>query len=137
MEFKDFDIKEFSDPLEDNFDIKEDFYGSSNNEEPFEEDIVEDSYVNSYYNNYSHENNLPFEEDSVYDLYKEDNKPSQNDKPYSPHIQLVELIGFLEDEEIENIEELYGITENEYMNPTKETLEKVKNHLLKKKSHHL
>ena len=137
MEFKDFDIKEFSNPLEDNFDIKEDFYGSSNNEEPFEEDIVEDSYVNSYYNNSSHENNLPFEEDSVYDLYKEDNKPSQNDKSYSTIIQLVDLIGFLEDEEVDNIEELYGITKDEYMNPTKETLEKVKNHLLKKKSHHL
>ena len=44
-------------------------------------------------------------------------------------MDLAELIGLLEDDEFENIEELYGITQEEYMHPTKEVLKKVRDHL--------
>ena len=162
MKFNDSDIKEFSNPLEDNFDINEDFYGGSSNDDPLEEnstkngyinyyyknytkgteapleeETTRDDYVNYYYQNYRKEKEIPIEEDSVYDIYKENNINSQNDKSYSPITQLVDLIGFLEDEEVDNIEELYGITKDEYMNPTKETLEKVKNHLVNRNKKHL
>ena len=38
---------------------------------------------------------------------------------------LMNLIGILEDDEIKNIESLYGITEEEYLNPTAEVIAKV------------
>ena len=41
-------------------------------------------------------------------------------------IELSELIGLLEDDEYENIEELYGITQYEYMHPSKEVIQKVR-----------
>ena len=45
------------------------------------------------------------------------------------------LIGILEDEEFDNVEELYGITQKEYLNPTKETIKKVQEYLgIKQKS---
>jgi hypothetical protein len=52
---------------------------------------------------------------------------SSYDNPYQD--ELFELIGILEDSEYDHIEELYGITEEEYMHPTSDTIEKVKERL--------
>ena len=40
-------------------------------------------------------------------------------------VQLMDLIGILEDITDEDLKEQYGINMNEYLNPTRETIEKV------------
>jgi len=64
----------------------------------------------------------------------EENKISADEKTQIA-IELISLLGgFLEDEELESIYENYGITVSEYMNPTRETINKVKNKLEKSSS---
>ena len=43
--------------------------------------------------------------------------------PYT--MQLIDLIGILEDVTEEDLQEQYGISMNEYLHPTKETIDKV------------
>ena len=81
------EFKEFSDPLEEDYDINEDFYND-----------------------------------------EESTSLLQNNSQ-DVRMELIELIGLLEDDEFNNIEELYVITQYEYMHPTKEVIEKVKTHL--------
>ena len=61
-----------------------------------------------------------------YDLYSNDGnmKTDSNTNPYSD--ELVELVGILEDVTDEDLMSQYGITMNEYFNPTEETIKKVK-----------
>ncbi len=59
-------------------------------------------------------------------------------KKYEPasrySFDLINLIGFLKGlTDIDNLKENYGISYEEYLNPTKETLEKVRDHLKKNK----
>ena len=46
-----------------------------------------------------------------------------NNNPYSE--QLINLIGILEDITEEELQEQYGISMNEYLNPTEDTINKV------------
>lgn len=46
--------------------------------------------------------------------------------------QIIDMVGFLEDGEWAN----YGITEEEYISPTKETVEKIKSHLKKEEANY-
>ena len=61
-----------------------------------------------------------------YDLYSNDGNISDNNQynPYSD--ELVYLIGILEDDELLELPTKYGITKEEYLNPTEETISKVK-----------
>ena len=61
-----------------------------------------------------------------YDLYSNDGSIAVNNKfnPYSD--ELTYLIGILEEEEIQELPIKYGITKEEYFNPTEETVNKVK-----------
>ncbi len=71
-----------------------------------------------------------FDIKSSVDGYKENNINLPNNSfDNDAAMELCDLIGLLEDDEFENIEELYGITEYEYMHPTKEVVEKVKDYL--------
>lgn len=61
-----------------------------------------------------------------YDLYSNDGniKTEENTNPYVE--ELLELIGLLEDIDEEELMSQYGITLNEYLHPTEETIKKVK-----------
>lgn len=74
-------------------------------------------------------------EETDYDIKSgfnvEENNLIADDKTQTA-IELISLLGgFLEDEELDSIYEIYGITVSEYMNPTRETINKVKNKLEK------
>ena len=76
----------------------------------------------------------PNPESSDYDIYssfsdEEEETNQYNEEKNKIYYELSALIGILEDDEFNNVEELYGITQQEYLNPTKETIAKVKNYL--------
>ena len=51
---------------------------------------------------------------------------NNNNKSYNPYIeQLIDIIGILEDVTEEELQEEYGISMNEYLNPTAYTIRKV------------
>ena len=80
---------------------------------------------------------FPNLEEEDYDIKSSFNQDEENalyEDDDNAALELAELIGILEDEEFRNVEELYGITQEEYMLPTKEVVEKVKNHLANKHS---
>ncbi|MBR3523172.1 MAG: hypothetical protein IKN87_00595 [Bacilli bacterium] len=62
-------------------------------------------------------------EQNNYDITSGLNSYNYNENVYSE--QLMDLIGILEDISDEELYEQYGITEEEYLNPTAETIEKV------------
>ncbi len=153
MDFKEF--SEFPDLEEEDFDIKSGFMGSEeNNNDPntaLEEDNLDDVFD---MDTPEGQEDYELEEDSLDDVFDMDTPEEQEDSILEEdsledvfntseknnddvNIDLIELIGLLEDDEFANIEELYGITQEEYMHPTKEVLEKLKNHLANKRSHHL
>ncbi len=65
----------------------------------------------------------------------DEKKVSKKYEPASRYsFDLINLIGFLKGlTDIDNLKENYGISYEEYLNPTKETLEKVRDHLKKNK----
>ena len=77
-------------------------------------------------------------EEKDYDIKSAYNGEENNigaDEKTQIAIELISLLGgFLEDEELDSIYENYGITVSEYMNPTRETINKVKNKLEKSSS---
>ena len=68
---------------------------------------------------------FPNPEEKDYDINSSLNSfnKSVSVNPYSE--QLVDLIGILEDVTEEDLQEQYGISMNEYLHPTEETIDKV------------
>ena len=61
-----------------------------------------------------------------YDINSSLESSTYNNQTFNPYSeQLVDLIGILEDVDEEALQEQYGISMAEYLNPTKETIKKV------------
>ena len=61
---------------------------------------------------------------------KSNDEQVRKEEPVNPYYEkLWDLIGILEDVTDEDIQRDYGISEKEYLNPTAETIEKVKRKL--------
>lgn len=71
---------------------------------------------------------FPNPESADYDLTSAQGSPSEptSENPYL--IEIIDMVGFLEDGEWVN----YGISESEYLNPTQETVDKIRKQLAKK-----
>lgn len=69
---------------------------------------------------------FPNIEGTDYDIHSSsygENNTSSNINPYS--VKLIDLIGFLEDVSEEELQQSYGISMAEYLQPTAETIAKV------------
>lgn len=74
-------------------------------------------------------------ESKDYDINSSLNYSNNSSSSYNPYSeQLANLIGILEDVTEEELQDEYGITMNEYLNPTLDTIEKVKYHLNERSS---
>ncbi len=69
-------------------------------------------------------------ESKDYDINSSFRETETNSATRNPYIeQLIDLIGILEDVTEEELQQNYGISMNEYFNPTAETVSKVKDAL--------
>ena len=67
-------------------------------------------------------------EEADYDIKSSQDKSST--PAINPHYdELINILGLLEDIDEEQLRDKYGITMAEYLNPTEETIEKVRNKL--------
>ena len=75
-------------------------------------------------------------ESEDYDINSSLNYSNNSNVSYNPYTeQLMNLIGILEDITDADLQERYGISEEEYLHPTSETMEKVKDRLNSRQKH--